>query len=177
MRASILAMVLLGCHSSRVDPPQVERSSDSPADQLVRVTTRGHFSPPCVTIEIGQTVEWDNTVGLMINVTSAAVRGRSPELFSPMLVGSAAAWRHTFASAGRVDYFDQGGASGGAVDPYYGTLVTAGAGAAQGTVCVRAPDGSGCDSLCCMKGDPTRCQGGACSVIDDPQVAYGFCTP
>jgi plastocyanin len=175
-----LLATVAGCRSSRGNDqlPFVQFSSDQPAARVVTITTRGNYSPPCVTISLGETVEWDNPVGGPINVTSGAVRGKAPELYSPSLVGSAAKWRHTFNTAGRIDYFDQGSAGGGAVDPYYGTRTPGtGAAGAQGTVCARNADGSGCAQLCCIKGgDPAQCgAGGHCEVPADPEIAFGFC--
>lgn len=176
--ACALLLALVGCKSTRGNDvlPFVQPSSTAPADRVVTVTERLNFSPPCLVINLGQTVEWDNPTGKPINVTSASVRGNPPELYSPSLLASAAAWRHTFDTAGRVDYFDQNGAGGAAIDPYYGTRTTSGTASAVGTICVRDASGGGCLELCCIKAGPAeQCGGRACDVPDDPEIAYGFC--
>lgn len=181
MKCWLLCVLALsvGCRSSRGNDrlPFVQPSSSSPATRSVTVTTRGNFSPPCLSIDLGETVEWNNPTGKAINVTSGSVRGMSPELYSPSLVASAAMWRHTFSKPGRVDYFDQNGAGGGAIDPYYGTRTgAASSGGAEGTVCVRNSDGSGCTALCCMKAaGAAQCAGKVCEVPSDPEIAFGFC--
>jgi plastocyanin len=175
MRLLILIGALIGCHAHRSQPPSVQFSSDQPASRVVTVTRLGNFSPPCIVIATGDTVEWDNPGGNPINVTTASVRGKPPELYSPSLVGSAAMWRHTFLTPGRYDYFNQGGGAA-AVDPYYGTRTGGGSIGAQGTICVRESDGSGCGELCCDQGGPPeQCGGGLCEIPDDPQITFGFC--
>ena len=176
-RMLLVTLLFCGCRSSRGNDrvPFVQFSSDAPADYTVTITRRGHFSPPCLAIDVAQTVEWYNPHGGAINVTSASVRGAPPELFSPSLVGSAERWRHTFFSPGRIDYFDQNGGAG-AIDPYYGTRTTGALGGAAGTICVRRADGSGCDALCCREGaGVTQCGGGGCDLVADDEVSVGFC--
>jgi len=170
----LLIFALIGCHAHRSDPPSVQFSSDQPASRVVTITRLGNFSPPCLSISIGDTVEWDNPIGNPINVTTVSVRGAPPELYSPSLVGAAAMWRHTFTKPGRFDYFDQG--AGGTVDSYYGTAPSTALAGAQGTVCVRNADGSGCSELCCDRGgSPSQCGGGLCQIPDDIQINFGFC--
>ncbi len=180
MRFRLLAVVVLvGCRSNRGNDqlPLVQTSSGAAASRIVTITALGNFSPPCLAVDLGDTVEWDNPTERVTNVTSASVRNRPPELYSPSLVASAVKWRHTFNAPGRVDYFDQNGAGGGAIDPYYGTRVLGGrSGGAEGTVCVRRADGTGCQALCCLKGGGLeQCTGKRCVVPADPEIAYGFC--
>lgn len=172
-RALLLAALLAACSSNRGNGqlPFVQPSSPGEPTLTITVTERGNLTRPCLLIDLGATVEWHNPTGRPFNVTSASVRGAPPELFSPNLVGSAVRWRHTFQRGGRVDYFNQG-AGGGAIDPYYGTRIAGGGSTGgQGTICV----GGGCDALCCNKGEPRKCPGSLCVVVDDPEVGFGFC--
>ncbi len=62
-------------------------------------------------------------------------------------------WRFTFAQPGVYDWLDsnQGEPGRKVVDPYYGTATFVGTdpNTPTGTICVQAPDGSGCEGVCC----------------------------
>ena len=178
--AGAVAALLFGlgaCRSNRSETqlPYVQPSSPTVASRGVTVTRLGNFSPPCLTIEVGETIEWFNPTANVVNVTSGRVRGAPPELYSPTLLGLSQRWRHRFARPGRFDYFNEGAGSG-AVDPYYGTRTAGATQGAAATICVRDGNGAGCDNLCCAKA--SRCANGAsCELPPDPEFEYGFCAP
>lgn len=166
---------LLGsCDSQRTDPPPAQPSSPQPATSVVRIRAASPFTPSCVIVEVGATIEWRNlTPRTSISVLSVS---GSRELSSPALrdpynpvpvetsdecvlrdiTGCVAAvpfsfWRHTFTTPGIFDYRDP---SGSAVASQGGYGLPPGpqtsGSAAVGTVCVRSTPGSAeCDRVCC----------------------------
>lgn len=173
--ALALAVGLLGsCDSQRSDPPPAQPSSTQPATSVVRIRAASPFTPACVIVEAGATIEWRNLTPR--SPSSVVSVGGSRELSSPALRdpynsvpvdtsdecvlrdsnGCVAAvpfsfWRHTFTTPGIFDYRD---ASGSAVAAVGGYGLPAGpqtsGSAAVGTVCVRSSVGSTeCDRVCC----------------------------
>jgi plastocyanin len=176
MKRVVCVLLIAACSpSNRTDPPQVQMSSGNTPSRTVTVTDQGNFSPPCLVVALGDTVEWYNPNGQPINVTSAATDSMPPLLFSPSLVNSAMRWRHTFTAPGRVDYAStSSGAT--ACNPEYGPCSSTAMTSASGAVCVKNGDGTGCEQVCCIRaGSPTQCGGGACTILPDPQISYGFC--
>ena len=164
------ALPLGGCRSHRGPrtSPFVEPSSLDAPTATVIVDTGLQFSPGCVAVAPGETVEWDSDApSVAVNVTSS---GEPLELYSPNLqpplacgtlddrgVSPRTCWRHTFAVAGCFEYFDSNsGAPGRAArDPYYGTIKFVGSGGdvTRGVVCV-SPS-LRCPGVCCF--GPSDC--------------------
>lgn len=170
-----LALLLFTtCDSQRTSPPPAQPSSEQPASSVIRIRAASSFTPSCIIVESGATVEWRNlTPSTAISVVSVS---NNSELSSPALrdpynsvgaqtsdecvlrdnTGCLAAvpfsfWRHTFTTPGIFDYRD---ASGSAVASQTGYGLPPGppstGSAAVGTVCVRAtPDSTECDRVCC----------------------------
>ena len=168
----LLSGLIVAC-ASYPDGPQVAPSVLAPADHVV--TFAGdERSPPCLVVELGQTVEFRNLKPDMpVDVTSL---GTPVELFSPALVrggamatdqgGSYAWWRHTFARPGVFEYYDthRGDPGQKLVDPYYGTVTWVGTNPNlhTGVVCVQEPGSNQCLGVCCVKnndGSPVLSQG------------------
>jgi plastocyanin len=145
-----------GCRSSRLEPPYVQPSSSAPAAESVAITPSSSFSPECVEIKPGDTVEWyTRAPTLAVDVTST---GQPVELFSPVIVAplecgspDRTCWRHTFEEPGCYEYTNsQAGFTAGVMvrDAYYGTLTaTMGGSGARGLVCVSSR--GSCPGLCC----------------------------
>ncbi len=165
----------------------------------VAITPAAAYSPECVAIQPGQTVEWyTRAPDLAVDVTSIGVNDEGQvELFSPVIVepldcGSPGrtCWRHTFKEIGCFEYTNAqaAGTTGSTVlDAYYGTVTAvggSGATAAQGVVCVTT-DGV-CKGLCCRFDNdcPPRlgnreysCQKGRCVGVDVPPSDGGVPQP
>lgn len=177
-RASVLLCLggLVTCDSLRTDPPPAQPSSEQPATAVIHIRSAQPFTPSCMIVETGATIEWRNlTPRTAISVVS--VTG-TPELSSPALrdpynsvpeassdecvlrdsSGCLAAipfsfWRHTFTRPGVFDYRDASGsavatATVGEYGMPPGTATSSSA--ATGTVCVRSsPSSTECDRICC----------------------------
>lgn len=165
-----LAAISLSCGSVRSQPPPAMPSAPELPVATVRVSRSAAFSPSCVVLNPGDTLEWRN----LSPHTAISVLSSMPpyEISSPALLvpyntvdltssdecvrrsadGSCAEalpysyWRHRFLSAGVFDYQDaSGGASGtssGATDEYGMPVGPVTTGAASGTVCVRGASGA-----------------------------------
>ncbi len=159
MKHAWLLLLLAACASNRRDElPLVQPTSTASPNRTVRIAADAKFSPGCVEIRPGETIEWSSDApDVPINVTSL---GDAVELFSPNLqpglrcdpaAPTRVCWRHTFPRAGCFDYFDSNsGSPGRAVrDPYYGTVRYVGDGTdvTRGTVCVTAT--GSCPGVCC----------------------------
>ena len=175
----MLALSLWGlasCDSVRNSPPPAQPSSELAATQFVHIRAAQPYTPSCMIVEVGATVEWRNlTPGTAISVVSV---GGTTELSSPALrepyntvppeksdecvlrdsSGCLAAipfsfWRHTFDKPGIFDYHDASGSavattSTGEYGMPPGPQVSGSA--ATGTVCVRSDRSSSeCDRVCC----------------------------
>lgn len=157
---------LVAC-GTRQEPPYVQDSAGDKPAATVELTPKG-VGTPCVTIEVGETVEWRNlTPAIPANVTGFG----NAELYSPSLVEGGpmgetiksgqrvrfAWWRHRFAQPGVFEYFDTNRGDPGqkVVDPYYGTVRYVGVSSTleTGVVCVRRPGSTDCHAVCCLKND------------------------
>lgn len=85
-------------------------------------------------------------------------------------------WRRTFETPGVYDWIDtnQGEPGRKVVDPYYGTVTFVGTDpdSPTGTLCVRRPDGSGCEGVCCTRDED--CKAGT-KCLRGPLDAVGQC--
>ncbi|MGM0576067.1 MAG: hypothetical protein ACQEXJ_10100 [Myxococcota bacterium] len=178
--AALIALSSAGC-ATEVDRPVVQPSSTaSPGGRIVQITEEGEFSPTCMSIRTGQTVEWRNfSPDIPTNVTSL---GEPVELFSPSLVppyqsdevdGEAYVWwRHTFDEPGVYEYFDtnQGDPGRKVVDPYYGTVTFVGIDkdVRTGVICVEEPGSDACAGVCCSKN--LDCPTGQCCDLEERKV-------
>lgn len=167
---ALLGLALAACSSVRDEPPPITPSAPELPVATVRVSRGASFSPSCVVINPGDTVEWRN---LTPRTAIAALSTTEPyEISAPALLapyntlditgsdecvrheedGACAEaipfsyWRHRFDVPGVFDYRDpSGGASGGSGGTSeYGLPVgpTMTVSAALGTVCVRSPAGA-----------------------------------
>jgi plastocyanin len=202
--AIAVAGVLLasGCKSSRTDPPFVQASSTGSPATSVAITPAAAYSPECVAIKPGQTVEWyTRAPELPVDVTSISKNDEGEvELFSPVIVEpldcgtpGRTCWRHTFREIGCFEYTNSqalaaGGTGGLVQNAYYGTVSPGGgsasSSAAQGVVCVTS-DGT-CKGLCCRfdndcpapLGDRHyTCDKGRCVGIDVEPADAGVALP
>lgn len=167
---------LAACDSVRSSPPPAQASSEQAATGVVHIRAAQPFTPSCMIVETGATVEWRNlTPGTAISVVSV---GGATELSSPALrqpyntvpaessdecvlrdsSGCLAAipfsfWRHTFQKTGIFDYHDASGSAVAATTQgEYGMPPgpQTSSSAATGTVCVRSDRSSTeCDRVCC----------------------------
>lgn len=183
----------MACGSARLDPPPVEESSLAEPSALVRVRFEQPFSPTCLIVLRGDTVEWRNLTPLL--PVSVVGTGSPPTLSSPALaapyqyLGPQASpecallqggsclerapisyWRHTFPNAGVFPYKDGSGGQVAQSGAYaYGLPMPMASGVVRtGLVCVRsAPDSSDCNQVCCInQSDCTRgatCTQGICT--------------
>lgn len=163
--AAWLVTSIVGC-ATRADPPYVQDSAGPGQGAMVKITKVG-LSLPCVSIDVGETVEWRNLQpAIPANVTGFG----NNELYSPSLVEGGpiaqeynkeakkierfAYWRHTFHKPGVYEYFDTNRGDPGqkVVDPYYGTVTFVGVSATlqTGVVCVRQPGSDQCTGVCCL---------------------------
>lgn len=189
MWGAAAALMVAGCQA-QIEGPLVQVSSTGdPGGNIVAITPEGAFGPPCLVIDVGETVEFRNeSVDLPANITSL---GEPVELYSPSLVepyniaeldgAPFSWWRHTFESAGVFEYYDtnQGEAGRKVVDPYYGTVTLVGIadGVRTGVVCAEEPGSNQCDGVCCIKA--SDCPGAQCCetlerklcVLPDPNAA------
>jgi plastocyanin len=156
-----LLAALTGC-APRPDGPQVATTAQVKADHVVEVG-KGAINPPCLVVDVGQTVEFRNSApDVPTDLTSL---GSPVELYSPSLqrggpMGSEAGkefawWRHTFARPGVFEYYDthRGEPGQKVVDPYYGTVTWVGVNPnlETGIVCVQEPGSGQCLGICCVK--------------------------
>lgn len=158
-----LSLVLAcGCQTIASDT-HVQPSVQAKAGAVVEFGEDGTLSTPCLTVEVGTTVEWRNlSPAVPVNVTSLS---DPPALFSPNLsegyqLGTQDGktfswWRYTFAKPGVYEYFDTNSGEPGkkVVDPYYGTVTYVGLSPTlpTGVVCVHAPGSRACVGVCCVK--------------------------
>ncbi|MBI4510007.1 MAG: hypothetical protein HY698_10265 [Deltaproteobacteria bacterium] len=158
---AILVLGILSCGRSHRDDPAVQFSSDRPRDTDVKISKTLEFSPACVTVKVGTTIEWWIEKGaprVPVNVTSL---GTPVELFSPNLVPplfcdekepDKICWRRSFEQPGCFPYYDTNSGSPGrpVVDDYYGTTTYVGQGGdiQGGLVCVEG-SGLSCKGVCC----------------------------
>lgn len=162
---TLMLLAVLGgaCHTEQTPPYVQSTSTADPGGNIIPVTAEGTHGVPCLTIAVGQTVEWRNEApGIPTNVTSL---GEPAELYSPSLVepynlsssdGKPYVWwRHTFTEPGVFEYYDtnQGDPGRKVVDPYYGTVTFVGVSDTVRTavICVESPGSGACDGVCCVK--------------------------
>jgi hypothetical protein len=182
MKRTLLPLLLCACQTYPEGPAVQPSHAPPPTSNVVPIPKEGGWGVPCLTIEVGQTVEWRNYApAVPVNVTSLA---DPPELYSPSLVaplptvakdatGPYVYWRHTFQSPGVFEYYDTTSGDPGkkVVDPYYGTVSYVGLSPSlvTGIVCVREAGSKQCRGVCCVQngdGDDTlfdgECGDGQC---------------
>ena len=186
----VCLLALPACEEPAQDQPFVAATGTRPPSRKVAILPDGSFLPGCVTVAVGQTVEFLNEAqggALPADVTSlkeqvAGVEGGSGELYSPNLQAPApTAWRHRFGRAGVFTYVNSAVGIPGrkVVDDYYGTVtfvpISGTGGFPTGRVCVHeAGATAGCDGVCCPRGDRdctgrTECLQQQCKTYPDDE--------
>ncbi len=174
----------VACDSARSSPPPAQPSSLETPSVLSRVARGQAFSPPCIIVEKGATVEWRNlspSSGVILVSVAAPYELSSPSLRAPYNFvppeqsdecttrtnGACTEplpfsfWRHTFQNSGIFDYQDQSGSAAASVvgeGDEYGLPagpVNSGTGG-TGTVCVSGP-GTSCVQVCCTSNVVNQC--------------------
>jgi plastocyanin len=162
MRALAL-LGLIGCGRPDAPDNQVQFSSTAQPSWFVSVSAESGFVPECKTVDVGDTVQWENQdPDIPANVTSL---DEPPQMYSPNLQGGYTTWAHTFSDAGFFAYYDTNSGDPGrrVVDAYYGTVTYVGVSETThlGAVCVPGGDvNCCCTNLDCGSGE--SCSANSC---------------
>jgi hypothetical protein len=178
------------CDSQRSYPPPAQPSATAAASTVVHVRSGQSFTPACLLIETGATVEWrnltpDTSISMLsirppYEISSPALRRpynsvsseQSDECVLPGPSGCQAAvgfsfWRHTFNAPGIFDYHDISGSIVALPVTSYGMPPgpSTSGGAGVGTVCVRpTTDSPACDKVCCTGTVAGECAAGVSCI-------------